>query len=107
MGRMPSAQPSYVPGEFGPNDQHFDASTGTLKPGLGTFHRPRMNGREALPDPPDKAKLRAQAAALAQIERELTVTKADLEAREAKIAEREAELSAHMASFRDLGKAGK
>lgn len=98
MAHARSAHAPPVPGEFGPNDHHWD--NGTLKPGLGSDHRPRSRfvGGAVLPeDPPEKAALRTKAAQLKQVEMQQLERAAELEKQAAALAEKEAQLNAALA----------
>lgn len=93
---------------FGPND--FNMATGTLQPGLGEseermIREARSGGYLVLDEPPAKAELRkqhddlkAKAKQLSLVERELEKEKevllAEVHAREAAVAEREALVAA-------------
>jgi len=99
LARVKTAPP--VPGEFGPNDHHFE--NGQLKPGLGKDHRPRalMRAGTLIEEPPDKQELRSKAAALRAVEQEQARKAAEIEEAAAKLAEREAAFEARVAALTD------
>lgn len=95
MAHQRSQHAPPVPGEFGPNDHHWDG--GTLKPGLGADHKSRsrfVHGGVIPEDPPEKAALRTKAAQLKQVELQQLERAAELERKEAELVEKEAQLNA-------------
>ncbi len=97
LARVKTAPP--VPGEFGPNDHHFEG--GVMKPGLGADHRDRklMRAGTLIEEPPDKQELRSKAAALKAVEQEQTRRAAELEEQAAALAEKQAAFEARMHAF--------